>query len=213
MHLRPHNGESLRRFLSLIVLAMATGAWAQASPSAAGGAPAREKFSGAWWNQSDPEERSGFLNGAADCLTWTVHKKGFNGTPEQLEDKITKFYKLHPEAASLSVVDVWEKVAEQPKASKVEEDQGEVWKNAHWYLNGEWWRQVSEAEQLGFLEGYLWCLRTQVPASTERYSKSASSYRQRIDTFVRANPKLAKEAVATTLHRFRDQNIVDSPQQ
>ena len=207
-----HSGESMRGLLCLIILALATGAWSQSLYFASGTAPAKQTFAGAWWAKSDIEERSGFLNGVADCMTWTAHKKGFNATPEQLMDKITKFYKLHTESLSINVIDVWQKVADQPKAGKGSEGEGETWKNAHWYLNDDWWSQGSEAEQLGFVEGYLWCLKTQVPAPTDSYSGTPNTYRRKIDAFVRANPKLGKEFVAVTLHRFRDQDVVAAPQ-
>jgi hypothetical protein len=145
-------------------------------------------------------------------MTWTVHKTGFSETPEQIMDKIDSFYKTHPRSETLNVIDVWEKVVDHPKPSKaVDNSNPEVWKNAHWYLNGEWWRQGNEDEQLGFVEGYLWCLKTQVSAPTESYSGSASTYRRKIDAFVKANPKLGKEAVAVTLRRYRDQDAVTAP--
>jgi hypothetical protein len=198
----------MRNLLFLIVLALTASAWSQSSHLASTPTPTNQKFAGVWWSKADAEERSGFLNGTADCLTWTAHRKGFNATPEQLDDRITKFYKAHPESFSLSIIDVWQKVADQPKASNRAEDHGEAWKNAHWYLNGDWWSQVSKAQQLGFVEGYLWCLKTQVSAPTESYSGSASSYRRKIDAFVKANPKQGNEAVAITLRRYRDQDAV-----
>ena len=202
----------MRNLYCLIVLTLATCAWTQSSQSVVVTAPSKQTFNGKWWVNTEVGERSGFLNGAADCLTWTAHKNGFNATPEQIMDKIDKFYKSHPGSANLKVIDVWQKVVDHPKASKdVDNSNPEVWKNAHWYLNGDWWGQVYEPEQLGFVEGYLWCLRTQVTAPTESYSRSASSYRRKIDAFVRANPKLGNEAVAVTLHRFRDQGVVAAP--
>lgn len=203
--------KSMRNLLCLIVLALTTGAWSQSSQSPSTVVPVNQKFTGIWWLKADVEERSGFLNGTADCLTWTAHKEGFNATPEQLLDRITKFYVAHPESVSLGIIDVWQKVADKPKANNGADGQGERWKNAHWYLNGDWWSQVSEAQQLGFVEGYLWCLKTQVSAPTESYSASASSYRRKIDAFVKANPKLGKEAVAITLRRYRDQDAMSSP--
>lgn len=139
-------------------------------------------------------------------MTWTAHRKGFNATPEQLTDKVSKFYQAHPEEINLSIIEVWQEVEELPKARNGPEGQGEIWKNAHWYLNGDWWSQVGETEQLGFVEGYLWCVRTQVKAPNEKYSRSASSYRRRINTFVATNPKLGKEPVAVTLRRYMDQD-------
>jgi len=198
----------MRSLWCLIVLTLATCAWPQSSQPATDTALSKQAFDGEWWLKTNVGERSGFLNGVADCLTWTAHKKGFSETPEQIMDKIDKFYKSHPGSARLSVIDVWQKVANQPKASKATSDTGETWTNAHWYLNGDWWCQAYEPEQLGFVEGYLWCQKTEVTAPAESYSGSASSYRRKIDAFVRANPKLSKEAVAVTLHRFRDRDGV-----
>ncbi|MGA3081640.1 MAG: hypothetical protein ABSD44_09685 [Terracidiphilus sp.] len=195
----------------MLLLAVVPVAWSQLPQPATGKATSKPPFAREWWLNSDAEERSGFLNGVADCLTWTAHKKGFNATPEQIMDKIDKFYKSHSGSASLNVIDVWRKVGNEPEADEAAEGQGETWKNAHWYLNGDWWMQAGEAEQLGFVEGYLWCLRTQVPATTESYSGSADSYRRRIDAFVRAHPKQGNEAVAVTLRRYRDHEDATAP--
>lgn len=201
----------MRSLLCLIVLALTANAWSQPSQSASIPVPASQKFAGTWWSKADVEERSGFLNGTADCLTWTAHKKGFNATPEQLLDKITEFYRVHPESVNLSIIDVWLKVADKPKAGNEAKEQGEIWKNAHWYLNGEWWMQVSEVQQLGFVEGYLWCLKTQISAPSESYSGSAGSYRRKIDAFVKKNPRQGKEALAITLRRYRDLETATTP--
>jgi hypothetical protein len=136
-------------------------------------------------------------------MTWEAHKNGYSATPEQLADKITKFYQTDPGSKSLSVLEAWQRVspaAKQPPAPKG----GETWTNAHWYLNGDWWAQEAQTEQTGFVEGYLWCLRTQVEGPHASYSKPASFYWEKINAYVAANPKLGKEAVATTLARFKD---------
>ena len=199
------NGESMRSLSCLIVLTLATCAWSQSPRPANNTALSKQTFAGTWWLKSDIEERAGFLNGVADCMTWTAHKKGFNATPEQLTDRITKFYASHPDGASLSIIDVWRRLDDQPQPSTRAEGQGETWKNAHWYLNGDWWSQVSKTQQFGFVEGYLWCLRTQVSAPTERALRVrfCTFFRRKIDAFVRANPKQGNEAVAITLHRYR----------
>jgi len=54
-------------------------------------------------------------------------------------------------------------------------------------------------------------MRTQVSTPTESYSRSADYYCQKIDAFVSAHPKLDNEAVAVTLHRFRDKDALVSP--
>jgi hypothetical protein len=144
-------------------------------------------------------------------MTWTAHKPGFSATPEQMTEKITRFYQAHPEAADLSVIDIWQRVEDHSNPVKEKDESAETWKNPHWYLNGEWWMQISEREQLGFVEGYLWCLRTQVREDGESYSHPAISYQQKIDAFVKANPKLGNEAVAVTLRRFRDKATIAAP--
>jgi len=201
----------MRNLCCLIVLLLATCAWPQSSQPVVVVAPSKQAIDSVWWAKTEVGERSGFINGASDCLTWTAHKKGFNATPEQIMDKIDKYYKTHPGSASLSVIDVWQKVIDYSKTDKATSDPGETWSNTHWYLNDDWWGQIYEPEQLGFIEGYLWCLRTQVSAPTESYTRSASFYRRKIDAFVRANPKLSKESVADTLHRFRDKDVVVAP--
>jgi hypothetical protein len=144
-------------------------------------------------------------------MTWTVHKKSFNQTPAQLMDRISKYYETHRDAAGLSVVEVWQRLDAQDQFDKGADNQGEAWKNAHWYLNGDWWTQSSEDQQLGFVEGYLWCMKSQAPAPTDMYSDSPKAYRQKINSFVSAHPKLGNESVAVTLRRFRDRDLVSSP--
>lgn len=195
----------------LIIVMLAVNGWCQ-SPQPPSSAPqTNQHFDGKWWLRSDKEERSGFINGAADCLTWTAHEKGFNATPEQVADKISRFYKAHPESASLAVVDVWKKVAVQPKATKVPEAQGETWKNTHWYLNGDWWGGINLQEENGYLEGYLWCTNNRVDPKTETYSQPVSFYQKKIDAYIEAHPKSGSEAVASILHRYRDRDVTAIP--
>ncbi len=57
-------------------------------------------------------------------MTWTAHEKGFNATPEQLTDKFSKFYRVHPEQIDLNIVEVWQKIEDQPKMNLGAEGQG-----------------------------------------------------------------------------------------
>jgi hypothetical protein len=133
--------SDMRSILCAIALTFTTIAGSQTLKSASA---SQQSFAGQWWAKANVEERSGFLNGAADCLTWTAQRTGFNATPEQLMDKITEFYKLHPESFDQSVIDVWQGISDQPKPRQAAGDHGERWSNPHWYLNGDWWSQVSE---------------------------------------------------------------------
>src|ERR1022692_1739427 len=190
----------------LIFVTLAVNGWCQSTQPPISTPPTSQPFDGKWWVRADKEERYGFMNGAADCLTWTAHEEGFSGTPEQLADKISKFYKAHPEAANLAVVDVGKKVAVQPKATKSPESQGETWKNAHWYLNGLWWRGGTLLEEKGYLQGYLWCMNNRVDPKTDSYSRPVSYYQKKIDAYIKAHPNSDDEAVANILHRYRDKN-------
>jgi hypothetical protein len=185
-----------------LVLAIFATGWSQTQPT--GGITA-SNFDGKWWSKVGEQERFGFLNGAADCLTWKAHEKGFSATPEQIKDGITRFYKSHPESADLTVIDIWRRVTEQPPQNKNTPKNGETWKNPHWYLDGYWWRQGSETEQRGFLEGYLWCMHTCAPQTTETYSSSVNYYWDKISDYLQTHPKTAyRQAIADTLAQFCD---------
>jgi len=187
-----------------VLLVLAVSRWTQTSQAAVNTGQSTQHFDGKWWSKASADERSGFINGAADCLTWTAHESGFNGTPEQLAGKISKFYKGHPESADVSVVEVWKRIWDKtpPPASATEA--GETWKNAHWYLDGFWWLDLTQEERQGFVEGYLWCMRTHVPDSQDTYSKPVAFYVAKIDAFTKANTKADREKLASILRRYRD---------
>ena len=161
-------------------------------------------YDGNWWLRAEGDERSGFIQGAADCLTWTAHEEGFSATPEELGDKITHYYKAHPQNLSVGVVEVWENVRPKEGLSGSAPN-AETWTSPHWYLNGLWWRQGSRLENVGFVEGYLWCVTTRLKSPAQAYSRPIAYYADHISTYIRANPKADDQAVATILERFRDQ--------
>jgi len=188
----------------LMIVMFALNTWGQSSQPAANASRTNLIIDGKGWLKADAEERFGFINGAVDCLTWTAHQKGFNGTPEQLADKISNYYKAHPEATDLTVIDVWARVAPQSDTNRTPEGRGETWKNAHWYLNGDWWGQINRSEARGYLEGYLWCIDNRVIPKTESFSQSVSFYQKKIDSYIDAHPNSGREAVAIILSKFCD---------
>jgi hypothetical protein len=190
----------------LIIVTLSASGWSQSQQPSSNPKQASQTFDGKWWLNAEAEERSGYINGASDCLTWTAHEKGFNSTPEQVAEKITRFYKAHPEARSLIVVDAWKKVEERLKPTKIPDAGAETWKNAHWYLNGNWWGSISSLEKKGYLEGYLWCMDNRVEPKSDSYSQSVSFYQKKINSYVDTHPKSDAEAVAIILHRFRDRD-------
>jgi hypothetical protein len=161
----------------------------------------KQRVDGIWWLAANPGEQSGFVNGVSDCMTWEAHVAGYSETPEQLDDKITDFYRHHPPERALGLLKVWQKVS---AGLKPVPKGGENWTNPHWYLNGNWWMQQVQTEQLGFVEGYLWCTHTQLREPHASYSQSNEFYRGRINGFVKTHPTAGNEAVAITLARFKD---------
>ena len=132
----------------------------------------------------------------------------------QLNDMIGKFYESHPETRDLTVVDVWTKEMENPNPNHVpDSEHAETWKNPHWYLDGFWWLGDTLDEKKGFVEGYLWCIRTQVPAPSETYSKPVGFYIEKIDAFTKANgdSKANREKVALILRRYKDKESAAPP--
>jgi hypothetical protein len=202
----------MQKSLLILVLILSVCGWSQSHPTVSA-AQTSQHFDGKWWSKTSSEEHSGFINGAADCLTWTAHKKGFNATPEQLVDKITKFYEEHPESHDVSIVDIWKKLWTKTQPSAAAAQPGETWKNAHWYLDGFWWLDETPDQKQGFIEGYLWCMRTQVTAPSETYSKPVSYYVEKIDAFTRANAgsKADREKVALILRRYKDKETAAPP--
>ena len=173
---------------------------AQSGPS-----HSRTDYNGKWWLSASHDRQAGFLEGAADCLTWVAHEDGFNGTADQLQGRITAYYKKHPAQQAMLVTevwqDVWSKLAKNTKPSKQPSD-GETWNNPHWYLDGNWWRQGSEDEEHGFIEGFLWCMRLRVKKGAEGYPLSDGHYFNKVDQYIRNHPEADDKPVAVILARF-----------
>jgi len=191
----------MRRTLRIIAIALLLGSCPL--PTHATDNQPSENFDGKWWSLADSGQKSGFLNGATDCLTAVAHERWVSRSIEWAIPKITDYYKTHTADNGVPVVEVWRKVlsgapAETPRKG------GEVRTNPHGYYDGLYWRGSSESEQRGFLEGYLWCLRTRVQSRSNTYSQSVDYYKERVNTYVQKHPKSDDEAIAAILSRFCD---------
>jgi hypothetical protein len=161
-------------------------------------------YDGNWWLAADSNERGGFLDGALDCLVWTAHTKPPREI-DNLEEKITQYYKSHPADRNGAILSVWERVSSLGPPSAPPPSGGEVYRNPHGYYNGEFWREGSESANRGFLEGYFWCLQTHVKSPTDTYSQSIDYYWDKIWTYIQSHPKTSvNEPVAVILSKFRD---------
>jgi hypothetical protein len=165
----------------------------------------QEVYDGVWWLAADPSERTGFLNGASDCLMSKAHEKWpANTRPELDQESITQYYKTNAKDVHASIANVWREIVSKSTRRKPVRG-GEVYTNPHGYFDGEFWREGSEPANRGFLKGYLWCMRTCVKEPTETYSQSIDYYWNKIWDYLQAHPKTAyNEAIADILSRFRD---------
>jgi hypothetical protein len=185
----------------MLTIALAVGSWLLSAHATDNQWP--KSYDGKWWSAADPGERSGFLNGAADCLTSVAHEKWVSRSIEWAVPKITDYYKTHTADNGVPVVDAWRKVLSEAPPETPRKG-GEVHANPHGYYDGQYWREGSDLERRGFLQGYLWCLRTRVQSPSETYSRPVSYYVERISDYVGKHPKSDNEAIATILSRFRD---------
>jgi hypothetical protein len=62
----------------------------------------------------------------------------------------------------LPVIEVWRKVGRQIARDTPQTKGGEIYSNPHGFLDGLWYRQGSYSDRLGFLEGYIECMRSYV---------------------------------------------------
>ncbi len=153
----------------------------QAPKGAAPNKSAREEqeYDGNWWASADRDRREGFFWGAGDCLGWeaNIGPDFFSGATryinsDSFDKEVSGYYERHPSERGLRVIEVWRKVAVQMGRDTPQTKGGEVYTNPHGFLDGLWFRGVSQSERLGFLQGYLECLKGYVSKPKARYSRS-----------------------------------------
>jgi hypothetical protein len=199
----------MRSLLSpLLALVLSTGASFPPRQTTTQSLPSRTEsarsYDGNWWSTAGSDERSGFLDGSADCLVSVARAPWLSRSLDDLDKRIDQYYKERPNDRPMLVTAVWRKIValappDRPRSG------GEKWTNPHGYYDGVWWHQTSESERLGFLEGYIGCISRDVKQPPEEYSRSASYYNDRIWSYLDAHPKAMNEAIANILSRYRDQ--------
>jgi hypothetical protein len=177
---------------------------------------AEKVYDGNWWLTKEVDERNAFMWGVEDCLVWVAHMKALPLVGYVTDEKITRYYKAHTADRSLSVLEVWGKVAKESPLPKSLPG-GEVWTNPHGFLDGTYWKQLYyDSARQAFLEGYLWCMQAYVATPTETYSRPVAYYVQKISSYVERHPEADDEAIADILSRFRDgprEGTSDGPHQ
>lgn len=120
----------------------------------------RPIYDGRWWLAASDLRRYGFVVGYFDCYHFEYQGPHLFRTKsyQRYRDLITKFYqdsavRLRPFSEAI------DRLRDKP-GEKDESPGGEPAHGQHWGNNGLYWRQASNEghdEQLGFVEGYLYC--------------------------------------------------------
>jgi hypothetical protein len=109
---------------------------------------------GGWWRAVDQYHHLGFLDGYSDCDGYVdPGPSRWNGfSPYDYEEKISSYYGAHPQELKRPVATVLLILAPPDKAVTEKSNFGSS--------AGEEWRQGGQSYRLGFVEGYLECLRS-----------------------------------------------------
>ncbi len=150
-----------------------------ALPSEARAANPRD---GAWWLAVTTERREGYVAGVVDCSS-TEGKNRSIGTERlsSLQKRATKHYADHPDQAGKLAVRVILEVG--PKKALPVPKGGEVYSGEHGFFDGNFWRMMSEDQQLGFVEGYIDCLSMVQPKGAP-FSKDPAWYQEWISEWL-----------------------------
>ena len=170
---------------------------------AAGRAKEIVAYEGRWWASAEREERTGFLIGVADCWSDADLQGPRGGDLEDVDKAISKHYESHPRDQTLSIVEAWAKVEAYLPVRTHPED-GERYRHPHGFLDGNWYKQGSYPERIGYLQGYLGCLQTYLNDPPQKYSRSVGYYDDHVWDHVASSRNGENEAVAVILSRFRD---------
>jgi hypothetical protein len=129
-------------------------------------AQSKVKYDSAWWQSVSMNEQETFISGYFDCYIYGANRT--THVPEPIEEAVayvTKYYNSNPNARGVTVPEILRTLPGPRK--KVPK------KDRHGVYDGDFWRQSTSKERVGFLSGYIACrtLYTDV-----RYSRPVQSY-------------------------------------
>ena len=88
----------------------------------------------------------------------------------------------------------------------------------HGFFDGLYWRNLYDQEQLGFLQGYLWCLEENADETRATFTKSPNDYVSLINQWYEldedtgeVNADKEVEKIPTVLYAVRKQHFDDPP--
>lgn len=148
--------------------------------------PAQSKsYDGIWWQSRTSPELEGFIFGYGDCYADPAGQR----IRMSLDDADTRlavsiFYQSHQKNLSRPAAhvlkDVWAGHISVHDATRPA--LGEGWRERHGYFDGTWWKGSNNAEQLGFVEGYIACHNSEIrnakplPLEPEKYVEMLSAW-------------------------------------
>jgi hypothetical protein len=146
-------------------------------------------YDGSWWASVSKSEQLGFVSGYVDCNDTELHGVDFLGSFIGFRKKVSDYYEQNPSARDTAVGDVLVRVAAASakpaeKAEKSGKNEGppgtaEISPQPG-FFNGEYWIQAGPEQQLGYIEGYLWCHRHRPSHRRGQFSKSPADYREMV---------------------------------
>jgi hypothetical protein len=200
--------KTLLACIGAMLCCMTLTAYPQAQPTTSARKAGQVRYDAKWWADADHDRHKGFFWGASDCLTFTAHVgRGFFGTSgwfnsDAFDKEVTDYYLRNPGAGTIPVIEVWRKVGRQIASQTPYTPGGEV--DSSPFGDGLWYRGASFSERLGYLEGYIGCVRNYVRQPSESYSHPIEYYDDHVWDYVAARPEADQEAIADILRRFRD---------
>ncbi len=190
--------------LASVLLAFATG-------PLQGGEP--KNADGDWWIRASSAQRTGWLNGFADCWAYDKDRADdVKGAPFSiLTEKINNFYRSNPTQLRRSLPKTF---VEQAKRINVPEAPGgEHYTQPHGYYTGDYFRQLLEpVAREAFIGGYLACYATMEHPKAS-FTKPTSWYTNEVSTWLGLqesdesviDDKRADVPIADALRKFKDQ--------
>lgn len=168
------------------------------------------RYDGRWWARASVEEQIGFESGASDCASAELRRQDSHSRSAQEEcEFVTKYYLESPGKSSVLVLDVLAIAGTQVLSDKGPTG-GESWTEPHGFWDGQWWREGTAAERLGFVEGYLACY-ARSEMTQGKFGKAPGRYTQLINNWYGLNektgdvdPSRVDIKIADVLLKFRD---------
>lgn len=169
------------------------------------------QYDGPWGLSVNREERLGFLNGIADCRAFHLGQRlSANRSAVEDEQLLANFYQKNPSLLTKPVLQALEQFDSTEGEGRPSGGQG--WSHVpHAYWDGLWWKGSSRSERLGFVEGYISCLKERPGRPPTVFSKPPGEYVRRISEWYKLDdathsidPVREEEKIANVLLRFAD---------